>query len=139
MAIQPRFAQAILNGTKTIEFRKRALAPDIQTVLIYETTPTQQIVGEFDLKSHEIDAPAGLWRRFKGVAGIDADAYDSYFAGHPRAVGMTIAAVRRYDHPVSLSALASPPSVPQSFTYLDFETLATVRAAADGHSLVGVA
>jgi predicted transcriptional regulator len=132
MAIHPRYAQAILAGTKAIEFRKRALAPDIHTVLIYETMPTQLIVGEFDLESHEFDAPAGLWRRFKAVAGIDAAAYDSYFAGHPRAVGMKIAAVRRYDHPVALSDLTSPPSVPQSFTYVDAETLAKVRDVADG-------
>ena len=39
MAIQPGYAEAILAGVKTVEFRKRALAPDIETVLVYETSP----------------------------------------------------------------------------------------------------
>lgn len=127
MAIQPRFAQAILAGTKTIEFRKRAPAPDVRTVLIYETTPTQQIVGEFDLREHVVAAPAHLWRNFSHVGGIGSANFDAYFAGRAEAVGLTISAVRVYQRGVTLSELTPAPAVPQSFVYLARSQVEEIR------------
>ena len=39
MSIRPQFAAAILDGSKRVEFRKRPLAADIGTVVIYATKP----------------------------------------------------------------------------------------------------
>jgi predicted transcriptional regulator len=130
MAIQPPFAQAILSGSKTIEFRKRALAPDIATVLIYETAPTQLIVGEFELAEHVVATPAKLWKKFATVGGIDADRFDAYFAGHERAVGLRVSSSMAYARGVALTELTPTPAVPQSFSYVDADMLATVRAIA---------
>lgn len=127
MAIQPRFARAILAGTKTIEFRKRTLAPDVRTILIYETSPTQRIVGEFDVYEHVVAAPANLWRRFSDVGGIDAQSFDAYFDGRDEAVGLTISTVRAYDRGVGLSELMPAPAIPQSFIYLDDDQAEQIR------------
>jgi predicted transcriptional regulator len=134
MAIQPRFAQAILAGTKTIEFRKRNLAPDVRTVLIYQTSPTRRIVGEFDLSGNVVASPSHLWRQFSEVAGIDAESFDAYFAGRNQAVGLTISSVRSYDRGVALCELVSGPSVPQSFIYLDDEQAQQIRARSTSSS-----
>lgn len=128
MAIQPRFARAILAGTKTIEFRKRTFAANVRTVLIYETAPTQQIVGEFDLCEHVVAPPANLWRQFSDVGGIDAESFDTYFAGYDEAVGLTIASVRTYARGVALGELTPAPAIPQSFAYLDNDQVEQVRA-----------
>lgn len=130
MAIQPRFAQAILAGTKTIEFRKRTLAADIGTVLIYETAPTQKIVGEFDLREYVIAAPVKLWRKFSEFGAIDAASFDAYFAGRDEAVGLTISAVRVYDRGVTLNDLTPSPAVPQSFLYLVSSQVEQIRSSA---------
>ena len=63
MAIQPGYAEAILAGVKTVEFRKRLLAPDIETVLVYETSPTKAIVGSFAVKCMEVASPEVIWGR----------------------------------------------------------------------------
>lgn len=129
MAIQPRFAQAILSGAKTVEFRKRALAPDVTTVLIYETAPTQLIVGEFELAENVVATPMKLWKKFAADGGIDADGFDAYFAGHTRAVGLRVSSSTAYARGVALSELTPPPAIPQSFSYVDSDVLDTVRAA----------
>lgn len=130
MAIRPQFAHAILSGAKTIEFRKRVLAEGVTTVLIYETAPTQLIVGEFELAEHVVATPAKLWKKYSPVGGIDADGFDAYFAGHERAVGLRVSSSTAYARGVALTELTPAPAVPQSFSYVDSDTLARVRALA---------
>lgn len=57
MPIHPRYANAILGGTKSAEFRKRRLAPDIQRIVVYETAPTSLIVGEFWIGKTVLGSP----------------------------------------------------------------------------------
>jgi len=45
LPLHPRWSQAILDGTKTIELRRRPLRPDTTHIAIYETAPTQRIVA----------------------------------------------------------------------------------------------
>lgn len=123
MAIQPRFAQAILSGEKRVEFRKRRLATDIDTVLIYESAPSQRIVGSFTIARTDVASPSALWREFAAVGGIPRREFMDYYTGHAQGVGLVVGAVDRYQRPVALRELAASPAVPQSFTYLPASTL----------------
>ncbi len=40
MSVHPRFAEAIMDGRKKIEFRKRPLADDVSVVWVYATAPS---------------------------------------------------------------------------------------------------
>ena len=128
MAIQPRYAQAILRGDKHVEFRKRRLAYDIDRVLIYETAPTKRVVGMFTVGESVSQSPASLWRKFRRVGGISLTDFNSYFRGHVLGVGLTVVRVERFRRPVALDELGPSPSVPQSFAYLDEDVVAQVRA-----------
>ena len=123
MAIQPQYAQAILAGEKRVEFRKRALAPDIDTVLIYETAPTQRVVGRFKVADTVRLTPSGLWRRFGAVGSIARPDFMRYYDTHQAAVGLVVGSVDRLAVPVALSDLQPRPSVPQSFSYLPVAVL----------------
>jgi predicted transcriptional regulator len=118
MAIQPRFAQAILSGSKQVEFRKRRLAADIETVVIYETAPTQRITGHFTIARTVEATPTALWYEFASAGGIARDEFTDYYTGHERAVGFVIKDTEQYQRPVALPELSTLPSVPQSFVYL---------------------
>jgi predicted transcriptional regulator len=118
MAIRPIYAQAILNGRKCVEFRKRALAADISTVLLYETSPTQAIVGSFDVARIELGSPRKLWRRYETEGGIGSLAFNAYYENSNIGAAILVNAVRRFEYPVPLSALNPRPSVPQSFSYV---------------------
>ena len=140
MAIQPRFAQAILTGDKQIEFRKRRLADDIGTVLIYESAPTQRIVGRFTIARAVEATPATLWRKFGAVGGIPRAEFFGYYAGHERAVGLVVEDTERYQCTIALRELSTCPTVPQSFVYLPSSTLeeiASLQPAAAVISLSG--
>lgn len=128
MAIQPQYAQAILAGEKTVEFRKRALAPDVDTVLIYETSPTQLVVGMFQVEDTVHLAPSSLWRRFGPVGSIARPDFMTYYATHKTAVGLVVGTVVRLAVPVPLSELRPRPAVPQSFSYLPAAVLDQIEA-----------
>jgi predicted transcriptional regulator len=127
MAIQPRYAAGILSGTKQVEFRKRPLAADISTVLIYETAPTQMIVGYFTVGECVTAVPAALWFRFGTVAGIPEKDFAHYYEGHATGVGLTVQDPRRFPRPVPLRGLSPAPAIPQSFVYLGADALTQIR------------
>ncbi|MGL5823705.1 MAG: hypothetical protein ACRCYU_02530 [Nocardioides sp.] len=128
MAIQPTYAQAILEGSKLVEFRKRRLAADVDTVLIYESAPTKRIVGHFTIERTELATPRGLWKSFGSVGSIAQVDYLAYYGDSERAVGLVISKVERYQNPIALAELSDRPAVPQSFSYLPASALAEVQS-----------
>lgn len=132
MSIHPHYAEAILKGTKRIEFRKRALACDVRTVVVYATAPVKAIVGEFTIDDIVVATPTRLWNLHGSVGGIDRSSYREYYAGSTRAAGILVKASRRYKRPVPLAELSPMPTTPQSFSYLPAGSLDQVRALARG-------
>ncbi len=122
MAIHPRHAEAILDGRKTVELRKRGLATDVRTVVIYATSPVQRIVGAFDVADTIRDLPKRLWARVRGSACIDQAEFDRYYDGSGEAVAFVVDKPRRLAA-CALSSLQPSPAVPQSFVYLPGEML----------------
>ena len=118
MSIRPQFAAAILDGSKRVEFRKRPLAADIGTVVIYATKPVGAVVGEFVVGEQAVGKPEELWVRFAGVAGIDRAGFLDYYDGAGQAVGIVIGRVNRYHQPRQLNEVDASGRPPQSFKYL---------------------
>jgi predicted transcriptional regulator len=133
MAIQPRYAAAILDGSKTIELRKRPLAPDVSRVLIYETSPTQMIVGHFVVRDTVVSSPQDIWNRFGAEAAIDRVDFCAYYADVRRGVALRIADAHRLPTPLPLSRLQPPPAVPQSFAYVSPTLLRDIEQAQAFH------
>ena len=119
MSIKPQFAEAILDGRKFVEFRKRRLAPDVTTVLIYTTMPTGMVTGYFDVAGYDIGSPTQVWEQHKQHGGITRAAYREYFQGSPTAVGIRVCRARPLATPLRLVDLVDGLRAPQSFVYLD--------------------
>jgi len=117
MAIHPHFANAILEGNKLVEFRKRKLAEDISTVLIYATAPVQKVIGEFSIKKTVIDKPSNIWAAYGDVGIIDESSFGAYYARSTHAVAFVVDKTTRYVQPHTLSELDTK-SIPQSFYYI---------------------
>lgn len=118
MSIRPQYAAAILDGSKLVEFRKRRLAPDVTTVLIYATMPVGRVTGAFEVAGYDVDSPTALWERHKQHAGISRAGYRDYFRGAETAVGILVKDARRLAQPVLLTDLDQRLTAPQSFIYL---------------------
>lgn len=117
MAIHPRYASAILEGDKLVEFRKRKLADDITTVLIYATAPVQKVIGEFSIRQTVVDAPSKIWAAYGSVGVIDEYSFGDYYSSSKQAVAFVVDRAMRYARPHPLSELNAD-SVPQSFYYV---------------------
>ena len=62
MSIKPKYAQPILDRTKTFEFRKSIFArSDIDKIVIYSSSPRMRIVGYFKFKKILKENPKTLW------------------------------------------------------------------------------
>lgn len=102
----------------TFEFRKRRLAPDVDTVLIYESSPTPAHRGPVHDRPHDRGHSDEMWARCGAVGSIDRDHFMRYYAEHTRAFGLVVGTTERLERPVALADLSPTPAVPQSFRYL---------------------
>lgn len=82
MSIQPRYAEAILSGSKTFELRRRrpSFAPGSR-VIVYSSSPDQRLRGTFEAGEVCGASPWKLWQVVTGKAGITREDFDSYFEG----------------------------------------------------------
>jgi len=125
MSIHPQYAEAILDRRKLVEFRKRPLAADVVSVLIYATSPVKRVVGEFSIAETVAATPEELWNKFGDVGCIDRASYFRYYANTATAVALVVGSARRLDD-LPLSAFSPVPTVPQSFSYLASDRVSEV-------------
>lgn len=123
MAIHERYADAIMDGVKRVEFRKRRLADDIETVWLYVTAPMSKVVGQFSVGEVVSGTPRDIWERYGAVGVIERDAFFDYYDGVRTAVAIVVGAAERLPDPVALAEMNPPPAVPQSFAYLSVASL----------------
>lgn len=118
MSVHPRYAEAIMDGRKKVEFRKRRLADDVTVVWVYATAPIQRIVGYFEVEATHTAEPADLWRRFKEVGCINQADFDHYYAHSSTGAGITIRRAVRLDVPALITDLLPSGVPPQSYAYV---------------------
>ena len=129
LSIKPEYARAIFAGSKTIEFRRSRLAPDIDLAIVYATQPVGRIVGWFRIAGIAESTPDGLWRRFRRNGSIRRRDYFAYFDGADRAYGIEIADPTIICEPLLLDSLAPGLRAPQSFQYLPATLAAPVTTS----------
>lgn len=118
MSIHPRWADAILEGTKTVELRRQAPKRRLSHLVIYSTSPVCRIVGWAAVKDVHRGTPTQLWNRWNSVADVTRSEFRSYFDGSKAGFAICLGPVRRIDQPLELEAIGLE-RPPQSFQYLN--------------------
>lgn len=120
LSIRPQFADAIIQGRKTIELRRtRPRIPPGTYALLYASAPRMAVVAIARISSIVEDEPANIWRDYEGEIGISAAGFRDYFDGAETAYGLQLRDITPLD-PLSLSDLrALGVEPPQSWRYLD--------------------
>lgn len=118
LAIKPRFAQAIIAGDKTVEFRKIRFAQPPRYIVLYASTPIQQVIAFFEVVQIEELSVLGLWRKFRAHGGIDYREFSNYYSGRDRGFAIVVGSVWKLREPASLRAFCARVAPPQSFIYL---------------------
>lgn len=125
ISIQPEYSQAILDGTKTVELRRRAPVSATRLV-IYETSPTCAVVGQADIRSVERIPVTDIWDKYAEASCIGRKEFFNYFRGLKFGYAISLMGATRYSNPLSLDDMRSNYSIspPQSWQYLKVSALA---------------
>lgn len=119
LSIKPEFAEAILEGTKKFEFRRKVFRkPEVGIIVVYASTPICRVIGEFRLAGILTMSPSALWAATCSAAGIDRRYFDNYFAGREEAYALKVKNPRKYKVPLDLRTHFGVDRPPQSFCYL---------------------
>ena len=122
LSVRPRFAHAILDGTKSAEVRRRFPSqPDRATVFLYSSTPERAVLGTVHLDAIDRPQADDVWNLYHDRIEIEEASLNDYLEDVDAAAILRISAPHRWDTPVPLSDLRRIIGVepPQSFRYLD--------------------
>lgn len=120
LSIKPEYVEKILSGRKKYEFRKFHCRSDIDTIIIYSTSPVKQVVAEVQMIGILEGDVADIWQKTKNAAGITKTAFSAYYRGREVATAYHLGEVTIYDKPKKLSDYGLT-YVPQSFAYIDID------------------
>ena len=131
-SIHPQHSQAILDGTKTVELRRRLPKRDADWVLIHETAPTSMVVGHVEVYGVLTGPARFFWEQFAGRVGEVSEAeFHAYFDGMELAQGLLLFNPVRWSTPlpIDLLGLTRPP---QSWGYVDVDRAAEAMVLGGG-------
>src|ERR1035441_1124470 len=117
LSIRPPYAEAIFRGEKRFEFRRAIFRKAVDVVVVYTTSPTSLVVGEFDVSEIISESIEDLWSRTSRYAGIDREVFFNYLNGRGVGHAIAIGKVRKYKKPLKLADTFGI-RAPQSFVYI---------------------
>lgn len=138
ISIHPRYANAILDGAKTVELRRRIPTVSIGTRLwIYATRPVGAVIGMATVERIVRGQPEDIWSEFGDQAGIDRVNFDAYFDGAEEAIVLILANARRSAEYVEIEQLRllregfHPPQVMMAITSHEAQQLHRLAGSAE--------
>jgi len=120
LSIKPEFVEKIFAGLKRYEFRRVLFrSKSVSRVVVYASSPVQQVVGEFEVGGILALHKWKLWQLTKRHSGIPKSYFDEYFRGQQTGFAIEIKRPQRYTTPMLLKQLFRLARPPQSFMYLE--------------------
>ena len=107
LSIQPKHAENIFCGTKTVELRRRC-PKQLTTgtlVLVYVTHPTRSLAGAFRVMRVVEKPVAELWRLVRNKAAISYREFKQYYSGVAKGSAIFFYRVRSFSQPILLDDL----------------------------------
>jgi predicted transcriptional regulator len=121
-SIRPVHAQKILDGSKTVELRRRftdGVKPGT-LALIYSTSPTSALTGSARIRDVQRLAVPDIWRRHRSGACLRKKEFEDYFSGLHSGYAIVLASAKPLPRPVGLPELRERFGFepPQSYQYM---------------------
>jgi predicted transcriptional regulator len=142
LSVRPRYAHAILNGTKTAEIRRqRPVVHPGTLVIIYATKPVGAIVGTARIADVSCGNPADMWEQHQRSTGVTRAEYDAYLTGAETAYLLFLRRVQRLEPLLTLEQIRSATTFqpPQGYRYLSHRMLHNlVNGHPESQSLLGM-
>ena len=121
-SIRPVHAEKILDGSKTVELRRRftsGVRPGT-LALIYSTSPTSALTGSACIKEVHWLAVPELWKKHCSAACLPKREFEDYFSGLKRGYAIVLTSAKPLERPVGLPELRERFGFepPQSYQYI---------------------
>lgn len=120
-SIRPAHATKILDGSKTVELRRRftgGISPGT-LAYIYTTSPTSALTGFAHIQDVQRLAVSDLWVKHRSAACLAKGDFEAYFSGLEQGYAIVLGAAKSLNRPVTLSELRQRFGFepPQSYQY----------------------
>lgn len=104
MSLRPEYADGIMNGTKTVEVRRRFSTKWVGShVLVYSSLPEGSFVGSFHIANVVHGAPDDIWQSFSAAIGCSRKEFASYARGADRVWAIITENRRPFSYPIPSS------------------------------------
>ncbi|MDX6696062.1 MAG: hypothetical protein QOF02_3665 [Blastocatellia bacterium] len=117
LSIKPQYALQIFSGTKRFEYRRIIFRAQVERIIVYVSSPTKMVIGEFWIKEILFEDLDSLWSRTKRYSGITEEGFYSYFFDKNKGYAIKVGKIIRYHRPRCLHASYGI-KPPQSFAYV---------------------
>lgn len=121
LSIKPEFVEKIIAGDKRFEFRRRIFKKEVVSVIIYASSPRQEVIGEFTIDDIIESELSLLWKKTHKYSGIEKDFFWQYFKGSKIGYALKIGKLQLYDSPIMIDVFGVKP--PQSYVYINTSPL----------------
>lgn len=121
LSLKPRFAEAILAGTKTVEVRRVRPRITVQTLaLMYASGNARALVGTCMVRSVTRYPADELWHLHGADTALSRTEFDAYLQGRDSGVALLLESAEPLAAPISLHTLRRAHGFrpPQSFAYV---------------------
>lgn len=135
LSLHPRFANAILDGSKTVEIRRQRVAVLPGTpVILYATSPVMALVGTAQVSAVHVAQPDEVWNAHSAHTALSREEFDKYTDGTRHTSAVVLHHVAQLSQQVPLSHLRAQGGFhpPQSYCYLSEQALRDLLA---GHPM----
>lgn len=129
-SIHPHYARAILDGSKQVEFRRQGLPANVTHIVIYATSPVQQVIGMFEVAGVDKMSPSQAWKQHGRVGGIQRTAFERYYTNADHAFVIRVRNAQTFPTPFLLADLDENLRPPQSYMYLRDDVFDRARVLA---------
>lgn len=103
MSLRPEFADLILQGTKTIEFRRKfSKKYEGATIVFYISRPLQQFMFTATISQVDHNQKKCLWSDYEQECGISQTMFDQYFSGIDHGYAIRLSNVKTLPNQLAL-------------------------------------
>lgn len=122
LSIQPEYANRIVEGLKTVEFRRKFISAERAKgarIWIYSSSPEKEVVASAEVQEVVLCSVSKLWSKYRVFGGIDRRRFLEYFSGVSTGHALILQNVAPMATKVSCEQLTERGfHIPQSYRYV---------------------
>jgi predicted transcriptional regulator len=133
LSIKPKYADLILQGLKTVEFRRAWAAQPVGAIVIYASAPVQKLVGTVRVAEVKQLSMTQLWQTsLAHGGGLTQPELKRYYHGKSKGYAVMLQHLKKAKAPLDPKAVLPGFVPPQSFRYLDEKEFLRIESKLTG-------